>query len=144
MTAFGTIVGAIKVALEAGPAVAPQVDRARLRPVPESRDTAVVIRLDAADASRFAILNGPTDWDTTLFIECYARSAGATQTADQAVDALLGAVWARLALDTTLGGLVMDLNPVSLAYDFDGQADDMACVTLALRVLHRTNNPSLE
>lgn len=143
-TAFGTIVAAIKTALEASPAVSAQVDRARLRPVPESQETAVSIRLESAAADRFAILNGPTDWDTTILIECYARSAGATQTADEAVDALLGSVWAKLAADTSLGGLVMDLNPVSLEYDFDGKADDMACVTLGLRVLHRTNNPSLE
>lgn len=143
-TAFGAIVAGIKTALEASPAVSPQVDRARLHAVPESRETAVVIRLDAAEAERFAILNGPIDWDTNIFIECYARSAGATQTADVAVDALLGGVWARLAADTTLGGLVMDLLPVSLEYDFDGKADDMACVTLLMRALHRTNNPSLE
>jgi hypothetical protein len=144
MTAFGTIVAAIKTALVANPAVSAQVDRARLRAVPEDRETAVAIRLDSATPDRFAILNGPTDWDTTIYVECYARSAGATQTADEAVDALLGAVWARLTADTSLGGLVMDLRPVSLEYDFDGKADDLACVTLGLGVLHRTNNPSLE
>lgn len=143
-TAFGAIVAGIKTALEASPAVSTMVERARLNTVPEQQETAVVIRLESAQAERFAILNGPTDWDTTIAIECYARSAGATQSADAAVDALLAAVWAKLAADTSLGGLVMDLNPLSLVYDFDGAADNLACVTLALLVKHRTNNPSLE
>lgn len=143
-TAFGTIVAGIKSALDASPAVSSMVERARLDAVPEQQETAVVIRLESAQAERFAILNGPTDWDTTIAIECYARSAGASQSADAAVDSLLASVWARLAADTSLGNLVMDLNPVSLEYDFDGKADDMACVTLALLVKHRTNNPSLE
>lgn len=141
-TKFAGIVAALVAKLQAAPAVSTQVDRARLRPVKESQTTAVVVRIQASTPERFAILNGPTDWDTEIQIECYARSA--TLAADEAVDALLAAVWAKLAADTTLGGLVMDLNPNVLEYDFAAGADNMACVTLALKVLHRTQNLSLE
>lgn len=141
-TAFGTIVAALKTALEAAPAASARVYRARLQPVAAQHADAVVVRIQSSTPERFAILNSPTDWDTTIEIECYARSG--TLTADAAVDALLAKVWAKLAADTSLGGLVMDVNPVSLEYDFAGEADQMACVTLGLRVLHRTANNTLE
>lgn len=141
-TKFGTIVGALVTALQASPAVSSQVDRARLRPVKEGQTTAVVVRIQASTPERFAILNGPTDWDTEIQIECYARSA--TLSADLAVDALLAAVWAKLSADTTLAGLVMDLNPIGLEYDFAASAENMACAILSLKVMHRTTNNTLE
>lgn len=142
MTAFGAIVSAIVGLLREAPAVSAQVGRARLKPVAAQFSDAVVVRIQGGTAERFAILNGPTDWDTTIEIDCYARST--TLSADEAVDELLAAVWARLAADPTLDGLVMDLNPSSLEYDLAGEADQMACVTLTLKVLHRTAQLSLE
>lgn len=141
-TAFGTIVAGIVTRLQAATAVSAQVYRARLKPIAAQHTDAVVVRIESSTPERFAILNAPTDWDTVIAIECYARSA--TLSADAAVDALLARVWAKLAADTTLGGLVMDLNPVSLEYDFAGEADQIACATLGLRVVHRTNNLTLE
>ena len=142
MTAFNTIVAAIKTKLEQAPAVSTQVYRARLKPVAAQFSDAVVIRIQGGTSERFAVLGGPTDWDTAIEIECYARSA--TLTPDEAVDALLGKVWARLAADTTLGGLVMLLHQADVNFDFSGAADDMACATLTLKVMHRTTNPLLE
>lgn len=141
-TTFGTIVAAIKTRLEAAPAVSAQVYRARLRPVAEQHLDAVVVRIHSGIAARFGILNGPTDWDTAIDVECYARSA--TLSADAAVDTLLAKVWARLAADASLGGLVMDMNPQEINYDLAGEGDQMACATLSLKVLHRTQNQSLE
>lgn len=142
MTAFNTIVAAIKTRLESAPAVSTQVYRARLKPVAAQFNDAVVIRIQGGTADRFAILGAPTDWNTTIEIECYARSA--TLTPDEAVDALLGKVWARLAADTSLGGTVMLLHESDVNFDFSGAADDMACATLTLKVMHRTINPLLE
>jgi hypothetical protein len=141
-TAFGSIVAGIVTRLQAAPAVSAQVYRARLKPVAAQSDTAVVVRIRSSSAAPFAILNGPTDWDTLIDIECYARSA--TLSPDAAADELLGAVYDRLSADPTLGGLVMDLGVTDLQYDFAAEADQMACVTLTLKALHRTNNLSLE
>ena len=141
-TKFSGIVAALVSALVAAPAVSTQVDRARQRPIQDGQATAVVVRIQASTPERFAILNGPTDWDTEIAIECYARSA--TLAPDEAADVLLAAVWAKLSADTTLGGLVMDLQPTGLEYDFAPGADNMACVTLALKVMHRTTNNTLE
>lgn len=142
MTVFASIAGAIKTVLDAAPAVSTVVERTRLHPLPETQLDAVVIRIDSSTPERFAILNGPINWDTTIAIECYARSA--TQTADVAVDALLAKVYARLAANPTLGGLVMDSFPESMNYNFDGQAEHFACVTLMLRISHRTSLQTLE
>ncbi|MDB5967333.1 MAG: hypothetical protein JWQ72_3833 [Polaromonas sp.] len=142
MTAFANILAGIVTKLAAAPAVSATIDRARLRPIPEATADAVVVRIESSTPDRFAILGGPTDWDTVIAIECYARSTGLT--ADQAIDALLGKVYARLAADTSLGGLVGDLTPTDLNYDFAAGADHMACATLTLKVLHRTTNQSLE
>ena len=142
MTVFANIIAAVVVRLQTVPAASLQVYRARLKPIAEQHQDAVVVRIESSLPERFGILNAPTDWDTTLAIECYARSA--TLTADQAVDALLAKVFAKLAADPSLGGLVMDLNPTALEYDFAGDAEQMACATLTLKVLHRTQNLTLE
>ncbi len=141
-TAFGTIVGAIETLLQAATPVSSQIFRARLKPIAAQHADAVVIRIESSVPERVAILNAPTDWDTVISIECYARSA--TLSADEAVDALLANVWAKLAANPSLSGLVMDMLPTNLEYDFAGEADQMACAILTLKVLHRTNNLTLE
>ncbi len=144
MTAFGTIVAAIVTLLQSATAVSAVVDRARLRPVTEGMDDAVVVRIQGANnIERFAIRNAPVDWDTNIAIECYARHSTAVS-GDAAVDALLAKVYAKLAQDPTLGNLVMDLMPTELEYDFATAAENLCCVTLTLKVLHRTNNLTLE
>lgn len=138
MTAFATVVAAMVSALQSAPAVSPQVFRARMRPLAEQHSTAVVVRIQDAQAQRFAIQGAPVDFATTIAVECYARSA--TQDADVAVDQLLSDVYAKLAADTTLGGLVQDLFAASLAYDFDVDAERTACVTVTYQVQLRTAN----
>ena len=138
MTAFSTIVGAIVTALQGAPAVSPQVYRARMRPIAEQHTTAVVVRLQDAQAERFAINGAPVNQSTTIAVECYARSS--TLDPDVAVDTLLADVYAKLAADTTLGGLVSDLFVTGIAWDFDMDAQHTACATLTCLVQHRTAN----
>lgn len=137
-TAFSAITTAIVAALGAGTPVSPNIYRARLRPMAQQHATAVAVRLQNAFTERFAVANAPVDYDTTMAVECYARSS--TTTADVAVDALLEAVYARLASDSTLGGLVGDIWVAALNWDFDADAEQTACVTLTYKVLHRTAN----
>lgn len=140
-TAFAGIVAAMVDALSSAPAVSAQVYRARMRPMAQQHTTAVVVRIQDAQADRAAMQGAPVDFVTTIAVECYARSA--TQTPDLAVDDLLAAVYAKLAADSTLGGLVGDLYPSTLQYDFDTDAEQTACVTLTYQVVHRTANLSL-
>lgn len=141
MTAFNTIVGAIVAALQAATPVSNQVYRARMRPVAAQFTDAVVVRIANAQAQRFDIGGAPVDFTTNIAIECYARSA--TLAPDVAVDALLAAAYARLMADTSLGGLVMDLNLTEINYDFDAEAEQLACATLTLEVRHRVSSTTL-
>jgi len=141
-TAFAQIVGAIKAALEDTPAVSERVYRGRTRPMDAEWPDMVNIRLDTATRERFAIQDGPADWDTTLIIECTARST--IDAPDLAIDALMHAAHNRLQLDTTLDGLVMDLDLKSLEFTFDEDAEKTGTVAMTYMVLHRTDSTTLE
>lgn len=141
-TVFAGIVGAMTAALAAAPAVSPQIHRARMRPLPQEWSTAVVVRIEGAQLDPLAIQGAPINTDTTVIVECYARSA--TQSPDLVADALLQSVYAKLAADPTLGGLVADCQLTGLAYDFDQDAERTACVLLTYLVRHRTQSLTLE
>lgn len=141
-TVFAGIVAAVVARLQQAPAVSGQVHRARMRPIAAQWSTAVVVRLLQAELDRLAISGAPINVDTTLVVECYARST--TLEPDLAADQLLQDVYARLATDPTLGDLVADLMPVGLAYDFDSDAERLACVSITYLVRHRTASLTLE
>ena len=137
-TIFAGIVSAMVSALSAAPAVSAQIFRARLRPLAQQHTTAVVVRVQESQAERAAMHGAPVDFTTTIAVECYARSA--TTSADLAADDLLAAVYAKLAADSTLAGLVGDLYPTAINYDFDADGEQTACVTLFYTVVHRAAN----
>lgn len=143
MTAFAAIPAAFVAALTGGAAVAPLVEHARRRPLPDDKATGVTVSVLRADGELFAILNGPTDWTTQVLVECYARDQ-AGLSADAGADALVAAVYARLAADKTLGGLVGDINLTSVEFDYDAAAVNTACIVLTYSVLHRTSHQTLE
>ena len=150
MTRFLALANVIVAQLQAAPAVSAQVDRTRLRPVAAQHDTAVVVRLQGADPQRAAIVGGRTDWATTVHVECYARAipavpgGAAAIEADDALDALQAAVWARLMANPTLSGTVADLEPTGIEWDYAAEAAGMGCATLTFIVKHSTPPDSLE
>jgi hypothetical protein len=141
MTAFANIVTALLANLSASVAVSPNIHRAVLRPLPDTENTAVVVRWLGALPERFELAGYPIDMTTQIAIECYARST--TTPADLAIDALLEAVYTRLMSDQTLGGTVGDINFTELHCDFSAEAQQFSHVTLTLEVRHRTNGANL-
>lgn len=141
MSAFETIVSAVIDALEADPPVSPLIMRAGTRPVPESADTAVNVFFDGAVPSRSTITGAPLDWTTRVAIELYARSS--TTTGDLAVSNLMSAVFARLAADATLGGLVDDIGAPSVDPVYDSQGQKTGTYRLTYPVQHRTDNNTI-
>ena len=139
-TVVNQAITAIMAALQSAPAVAPQIGRVSLRPIAQAATQAVVVRpvaLEAMQAGDFSA--HPTSWASTIAVECYARSAGATAP-DVGVDALAAAVYARLMADTTLGGTVIALHPQQLGYDFDADGDKTACATFVFTAQHRATD----
>lgn len=130
MTTISTAVAAVVAKLQASPAVSASVERVRLRPWKASVDTAIVVRPVRADAVDPQLMSGGAyAWDSAIAVECYARAAAGTS-ADAAVDSLLGAAYARLMSDQTLGGAVRSIEPVNVSFDFDVDDQATACAVI--------------
>ena len=143
MSMVNDMVTAVVDALKAAPAVSTRVERVRLRALPASAGTAVVVRPLGSDVQDAELLTGhPYVWTTSLAVECYARASQGTAP-DVAVDALLDAVYARLLQDPTLGGAVAVLQPQAIAYDYDVDGENVVCATLQINARQMTVGASL-
>lgn len=140
-TIVASATAAIVAALQASPAVAPQVARVRMRPLGAATTTAVVVRPRMAEAAEQLLSGMPITWACSIDVECYAKTTTATAP-DAAVDALLASAYARLMADATLAGAVGLINPVGITYDFDVDGDYTACATLTLQVRQTAANPA--
>lgn len=143
MSMVNTAVTAIMAALSAGPAVAAQIDRVRLRPLAKAVTQAVSVRPLKAEVSDLSLAPGyPVSWNTSVAVECYVKSVAGTAP-DVAVDSLVSAVYARLMADITLGGSVIAMQPIQIDYDFDVDGEQTTCATLAFNVRQRANDATL-
>jgi hypothetical protein len=143
MSMVNDLVTAVVDALKAAPAVSTRVERVRLRALPASAGTAVVVRPLGSDVQDAELLTGhPYVWTTSLAIECYARAPQGTAP-DVAVDALLDAVYARLLQDPSLGGAVAVLQPQAITYDYDVDGENIVCAILQINARQMTVGASL-
>ena len=143
MSMVNSLVTAVVDALKAAPAVSPRVERVRLRALPASAGTAVVVRPIASDVLDAELPTGhPYAWTTQLAVECYARAPQGTAP-DAAVDALLESVYARLMADATLGGAATVLQPQAITYDYDVDGENVVCATLQINARQTTAGASL-
>jgi hypothetical protein len=137
-TAFSGIVGAVMEALQADPPVCPTIYRARPSIVPEQLEQVVNVQWEQGLAGMASIRGAPIDWTTKLSVECFARSV--QDSGDVAVDPLLAAVFERLALDPTLGGLVADLVVAGIEAENTSEGKKTGWVRLTYIAQHRTEN----
>ena len=143
MSMVNSLVTAVVDALKAAPAVSPRVERVRLRALPASAGTAVVVRPIASDVLDTELPTGhPYAWTTQLAVECFARAPQGTAP-DAAVDALLESVYARLMAGATLGGAATVLQPQGISYDFDVDGENVVCATLQINARQMTVGSSL-
>ena len=143
MSMVNDLVTAVVDALKAAPAVSPRVERVRLRALPASAGTAVVVRPLGSDVLDAELPTGhPYAWTTQLAVECYARAPQGTAP-DAAVDALLESVYARLMADATLGGAATVLQPQGISYDYDVDGENVVCATLQINARQMTVGASL-
>lgn len=143
MTFVASTMTAMVAKLQEAPAVAPVVGRVRLRPLSATTTTAVVVRPHQAEVQGDELATGyPISWRASYVVECYARSLSSTSP-DAAVDSLVAAVYERLLTDPTLGGVVIQMQPQSIAYDFDVDGEQTTCAVLSFSALHRTVGATL-
>ena len=142
-TLIATATTAFIGALQASPAVCPVVERIRLRPQNQQVKAWLVVRPDGAMVAD-KLLNGQVlVWVCQLAVECNVTTSAATAAPDVAADALVASAYARLMSDTTLGGAVQHIDPVSLAYDFDADGEQTTCATFVFRVRMVAPAPSV-
>ena len=130
--------------LEAGTPVAPEIKLGRLVPAQLATATAVYVRLRRAPGQDITANGaGATMWNTVVLVECVARAA-ASQNAHAAVDALLAAVFARLAAAPQLPGTLSRLTSETVIdWDIAEAETPIATALLALRIQHITGPASL-
>lgn len=142
MSAFVDIQNALAAALSAAPALADgRISLNSLRPVPDGKASAIVVRLDRSDSAEnpLRVLN----WASSYAVECYARAATGADPA-AAVDTLLSDVWTRLcALDLNPHGASLAMRP-GIDWQYDEAATPMVCAVLRITVLHQTFATTLQ
>lgn len=141
-TMVSRAVTAIVDLLTAAPAVAHRVERIRMRPLQQAVGTAVVVRPLASKVIDSELTAVPYYWATQIAVECYCRVPPG-QAADQAVDPILAAVYARLAADINLSGSAIAIDPIGIQYDYDAEAEQVVCAVLQINVRQTTAGPTL-
>lgn len=137
-TAFSKVVAAVVAALGTAPAVCDTIYRARPNVVPDQASFVVNVQMEGSRPTYGAIHGAPIDWDTRVIVECFARGMG--DSGDVLVDPLLAAVYARLAGDSTLGGLVDDFKCVDLEAENTSEGKKIGWVRLVYIAQQRTDN----
>ena len=142
-TAFSAIVSAIMAKLAAAPAVCDPkaIYRAQVGIIPDQVDQAISVQFERGSPVAAGIAGAPIDWSSVITVECFARSL--IETGDLAVDPLLKAVFARLAEDPTLGGLVGDLAIAGVEAENSAEGKKSGWARLTYVADHRTNNSTL-
>jgi len=140
-TAFATIAATLLAALKATPALAAgRVYTNPTRAIQDSFTPAIVLRLDAAEATEYPL--GVHSWRTAFVVECYAR-ASSGQDPMTAVDTLLADTWARLAaLDATTLGADLSLSP-KIDWQYDAADTPVVCAVIRLTAQHYTDTTTL-
>jgi hypothetical protein len=141
-TAFATLQAALLAALTAAPALAGgRISANRLRPIPTGQSTAIVLRLDQAEAQEQVL--GALDWQTAFVVECYARAAAGVDP-QPAVDSLLNDVWQRLAAREAASlGASITISP-KVDWQYDDADTPVVCAVIHLVAQHRTALTTLQ
>lgn len=139
-TQHSLVASALVSVLKAAPAVAGgQVFRGRSRSIGVAQQSGAVVRLIRSASTEAQVMGGRTTWKTLVAIECYGR--GTSDVPDAAADAVVEAVFARLATAPTLGGLAMDVEPLegdTLEWDSDDMDVSQAAITAHFVITHQT------
>lgn len=141
-TAFYQITTALVALFNQAPAISSNVYRARDRQIPSENATALNVQFEGASPMSGAIRGAPIDWMSKFSVDCYAKSK--TTEGDEAVDPLMLAVFHRMAADTTLGGLVVDIGEPFIETEYSTEGSKTGWVRMTYPIQHRTQNSTLE
>lgn len=141
-SSFSDITAALVALFQAEPPLAPAIFRARDRAVSKSTTTAISVQWDGAVPEPGAIAGAPVYWKSRYSVECYARTTA--ESPDVAVDPILVGVYARIAADTTLAGLVLNVGEPLIEAEYSAEGDKTGWVRMSYDIEHQTENSTLE
>lgn len=127
-----TILARIVTLLQPTTGVSGRVYRSRVEPLARGESPAIVVEpvSDQAQQDTIATLL----WEFTVRVTVIVRSA----TPDQSADAIVQDVHARLMVDTTLNGLVVDMVPGTTSWELLEADQPAGVVSIEYAVQYRT------
>jgi hypothetical protein len=129
------ILAAVDTLLAATAGATGRVYRSRQEAFSRNESPSVVIEPGPSTAAAEPVSTCKIDHALTLVIAVYARGTIPDQVADPVVQSIHGLLMA----DRSLGGLVMDIWPMSRAPEFERAESAAVCEVLTYRVQYRTS-----
>ena len=133
-----TILTAVRTALTNTTGVSTRIYRSRVEPMARAESPAIVIEPVGDTAEQSTSL--PTlDWSLTVRISVIVRGAIPDQLADPIVESLHSKIMA----DLTLGGVAMDVRPVSVNFELVEADQPAGVISCDYLIRYRTANANL-
>ena len=134
------IMAAIKTALTNTTGVGTRIYRSRVEAFNRNEAPALVIEPGTDTAATEPVSTCKIDWTLTVLVAVHTRGGIPDQTADP----IIASVHSKLMADRTLGGLIMDIWPISVDPQFD-KADAASCWTVcSYQVRYRSQVTTIE
>jgi hypothetical protein len=121
-----------------------RVFRGRVRPLKKGMANGIFVRLVSSRAQLAGVgMGAPKDWETLIGVECCAR-AEPDEPAEDAVDAVLVAAYARLAGYAPAGLAVLDVfTEPAIDWALDDGEDQVCRASFVVQITHRTQAAAL-
>jgi hypothetical protein len=110
---------------------------------PALRTSAVTLGVESATPDSIGLSGHPIDWTVALRVDCYARFGVNNQQPHVEVTQLYAAAYKALMSDTTLGGLVLGIEPGPASWNYADDERQLALVSSTFAVLLRTGAANL-
>ena len=133
-----TILAAVRTALTDTTGVSTRIYRSRVEPLARGESPAIVVEPVSDTAEQNTSL--PTlDWSLTVRVAVIVRGDVPDQVADPVVESLHSKIMA----DLTLGGVAMDIRPVSVNFDLIEADQPAGVISCDYLIRYRTANANL-
>ena len=133
-----TILAAIRTALTGTTGVSTRIYRSRVEPLARGESPAIVVEPVSDTAEQNTSL--PTlDWSLTVRVAVIVRG----DVPDQVADPIVESLHAKVMADLTLGGVAMDIRPVSVNFDLIEADQPAGVISCDYLIRYRTANANL-
>jgi hypothetical protein len=133
-----TILAAVRTALTNTTGVSTRIYRSRVEPMARAESPAIVVEPVSDTAEQNTSL--PTlDWSLTVRVAVIVRG----NIPDQLADPIVESLHSKIMADLTLGGVAMDIRPVSVNFELVEADQPAGVISCDYLVRYRTANANL-